>query len=112
MSGTENPASRSDWMGIFFGLGIALLAAYQQLKMPPVLPEMLARFDYGVELAGAFMSVFAVIGLFLSFQIGRLMQRQGTAAWLLGGCVFTLRVSGRSESFKIVAPMLTSSLSL
>lgn len=90
MNGTEKPASRSDWMGVFFGLGIALLAAYQQLKMPPVLPEMLARFDYGVELAGAFMSVFAVIGLFLSFQIGRLMQRQGTAAWLLGGCVLAV----------------------
>lgn len=85
----QDPAG-SDWTGIFFGLGIALLAAYQQLKLPPVLPEMLDRFAYGAELAGAFMSVFAVIGLLLSFQIGRLMQRQSTVAWLLAGCLLAV----------------------
>jgi predicted MFS family arabinose efflux permease len=86
---SDRPASpeASDWTGIAFGLCVALLAAYQQFKLPPVLPEMLDRFDYGTELAGGFMSVFAAIGLLLSYQIGRLMQVQSTAAWLVGACV-------------------------
>lgn len=94
---TDRPASdprelgrRSDWTGIAFGLCVALLAAYQQLKLPPVLPEMLDRFDYGPELAGGFMSVFAVIGLGLSLKIGLAMQRQSTAAWLVAGCVLVV----------------------
>ena len=34
------PASDSptNWTGIAFGLSLAVLAAYQQLKLPPVLP--------------------------------------------------------------------------
>lgn len=81
------PSDRqSDWVGIGFGLCVSLLAAYQQFKLPPVLPEMLAKFAYGSGLAGAFMSVFAVIGLAGSVQIGRLMQRQATAIWLISAC--------------------------
>lgn len=85
--GPGNGDPRSDWTGILFGLCVALLAAYQQLKLPPVLPEMLDRFDYGPELAGGFMSIFAVIGLSLSLKIGQAMQRQSTVAWLVAGCV-------------------------
>lgn len=76
----------TDWTGVVFGLAIALLAAYQQLKLPPVLPEMLDRFRYAPEMAGAFMSIFAVIGLAASVAVGKAMQRQSTAAWLIGGC--------------------------
>lgn len=76
----------TDWTGVAFGLAIALLAAYQQLKLPPVLPEMLDQFRYAPEMAGAFMSIFAVIGLAASVAVGKAMQRQSTAAWLVGGC--------------------------
>ncbi|HAE02320.1 MAG TPA: hypothetical protein DCG04_12895 [Rhodospirillaceae bacterium] len=80
------PRSHSDWVGIWFGLCVALLAAYQQFKLPPVLPEMLDLYGYGAGMAGGFMSIFAVIGLVLSFQFGRWMSRQATAAWLIGAC--------------------------
>ena len=80
------PRLHSDWVGIWFGLCVALLAAYQQFKLPPVLPEMLDLYGYGAGMAGGFMSIFAVIGLVLSFQFGRLMSRQATAAWLIGAC--------------------------
>jgi len=83
---TETTAIKSDWTGIWFGLGIALLAAYQQFKLPPVLPEMLDRFDYTAVMAGSFMSVFAAIGLVSSLKIGQAMQRQSTPAWLIGAC--------------------------
>lgn len=88
--GPQMRDARSDWTGILFGLCVALLAAYQQLKLPPVLPEMLDRFDYGPELAGGFMSIFAVIGLGLSVKIGQAMQRQSTAAWLVAGCLLAV----------------------
>lgn len=87
MSPTDGGGDRrSDWTGIWFGLGIALLAAYQQFKLPPVLPEMLDRFGYGTVLAGAFMSIFAAIGMVTSLKIGQAIQRQSTAAWLIGAC--------------------------
>ena len=63
------------WPGIAFGLCLAVLAAYQQLKLPPVLPILLADYDFDRLLAGSFMSVYAVIGLAVSVRLGRMMQR-------------------------------------
>ncbi len=79
-----HPSGRTVWTGLFFGLAIAVLGAYQQLKLPPVLPEMLGAYGYPTMLAGGFMSVFAVAGLTLSFGLGRMMQRHGTATFLFG----------------------------
>ncbi|MCR9221438.1 MAG: MFS transporter [Alphaproteobacteria bacterium] len=77
-----HPSGRTQWGGVLFGLAVAVLGAYQQLKLPPVLPEMLDVFGYPKLLAGAFMSVFAVAGLALSLKVGRLMQLQGTPRFL------------------------------
>lgn len=79
-----HPSGRTVWGGVFFGLAVAVLGAYQQLKLPPVLPEMLASFGYPKLLAGGFMSVFAVAGLLLSLQVGRWMQLAGAARFLIG----------------------------
>ena len=67
---------------MLFGLSLAIFAAYQQLKLPPVLPILIANYDYGRILAGAFMSVYALLGLLLSLRLGNYMQRRGTAALL------------------------------
>ncbi len=79
-----HPTGRTVWTGLFFGLAVAVCGAYQQLKLPLVLPEMLAAYGYPRTLAGGFMSVFAVAGLALSLQVGRLMQAHGTARFLIG----------------------------
>jgi predicted MFS family arabinose efflux permease len=63
------------WPGIAFGLCLAVLAAYQQLKLPPVLPILLEEYGFGRLLAGGFMSIYALIGLLLSVRLGRMMQR-------------------------------------
>ncbi len=63
------------WPGIAFGLCLAVLAAYQQLKLPPVLPILLADYGFDRLLAGSFMSIYALIGLLLSVRLGRMMQR-------------------------------------
>ncbi len=64
-------------VAIVFGLLLASFAAYQQFKLPVVLPILLERFHYDRTLAGGFMSVYALVGLLVSLPLGRLIQRQG-----------------------------------
>lgn len=77
-------AQRSNWIGIVFGLTLASFAAYQQFKLPPVLPVLLESYHYDRTLAGAFMSVYAVAGLLLSMAFGRLLVHRGPLAPILG----------------------------
>ena len=69
--------------GVAFGLGLAFLAAFQQFKLPVVLPVLLADYDYDRTLAGGFMSIYALVGLLLSVPLGRAMHRHGAASLLL-----------------------------
>ena len=62
---------------IVFGLAIASFAAYQQFKLPVVLPILLERYGYDRALAGGFMSIYALVGLIVSIQVGRLVERLG-----------------------------------
>ena len=71
-----------NWTGVGFGLSLAVLAAYQQLKLPPVLPILLRDYGFDRILAGGFMSVYALCGLVLSFGIGNLMVRHGKAVFV------------------------------
>ena len=66
--------------GIAFGIGIACFAAYQQFKLPVVLPVLIARYGYDPVLAGACMSVYALAGLLLSLCVGRAVERRGAVA--------------------------------
>lgn len=52
----------TNWTGVLFGLAIAVVAAFQQFKLPPALPLMIDRYGYDRVLAGGFMSVFALAG--------------------------------------------------
>lgn len=85
-------AGATNWTGVLFGFLLASLAAFQQFKLPPMLPEMLAEFDYPKTLAGGFMSVYAVIGLAMSFALGGLMARVGTGLML--GAGFAAAIGG------------------
>jgi MFS family permease len=71
------PRSETDWAGIAFGVSLASLAAYQQFKLPPVLPLLLEHYGYDRALAGSFMSIYAVAGLLFSMPIGRWLARHG-----------------------------------
>ena len=77
-------ADRSNWTGIGFGLALACLAAYQQFKLPPALPVLLDSYHYDRTLAGGFMSVYAVAGLFLSLPLGRMLGRVGFMGPIVG----------------------------
>lgn len=72
----------TNWTGIFFGFIVAVLAAFHQFKLPPVLAEMIGLYGYDEVLAGAFMSIYAVAGFLLATPVGNAMQRFGTIPFL------------------------------
>ena len=74
---------RTRIVGVAFGLGLAFLAAFQQFKLPVVLPVLLADYGYDRTLAGGFMSIYAFFGLFLSIPLGRAIHRHGAAGLIL-----------------------------
>lgn len=80
---TPPDAKQTNWTGILFGFLLATLAAFQQFKLPPLLPALLAEYAYPKVMAGAFMSIYAVVGLAVSFGLGALLQRLGTVPILL-----------------------------
>lgn len=79
---TDMPRNEINWTGVGFGLALSILAAYQQLKLSPVLPILIGDYSFGRILAGGFMSVYAAVGLILSLRLGNILQRRGTTALL------------------------------
>ncbi len=75
---------RTNLAGVAFGLALASFAAFQQFKLPPIMPLMLERFGYDRVLAGGFMSVYALAGLLTTLAIARWVARRGPypALWL------------------------------
>jgi predicted MFS family arabinose efflux permease len=68
---------RTDWTAVSFGVLVGCFAAYQQFKLPPVLPVLLRSYGYDRTVAGGLMSVYALAGLLLSIPLGRLIDRGG-----------------------------------
>ena len=87
---TSTPAehTKTDWTGVTLGLALAVLAAFQMLKLAPALPLMIAAYDYSYVLSGALMAIFAAAGLVLTAPLGRLMERH--PGLVLGGGFATL----------------------
>ena len=81
---------RTNWTGVAFGLAVAIFAAFQMFKLPPLMPVLLERYGYDRTLAGGFMSVYAVSGLAVSLYIGRLIERRGPLPPVLGGLALML----------------------
>ncbi len=79
--------AEANWVGVLFGLCLAVLAAYHQFKLPPVLPIFLDNYNYSPTLAGAFMSIYAVAGLALSFGFGAALQGPHLGKYLQGAFV-------------------------
>ena len=79
-AGAGGPERAGHRAAIAFGIGIACFAAYQQFKLPVVLPVLIARYGYDPVLGGACMSVYALAGLLLSVCAGRAAERRGALA--------------------------------
>ena len=53
----------TNWSRVAFGVALGAYAAYQQFKLPPILPDFLARYPHSPVVAAGFMSVYALVGL-------------------------------------------------
>jgi predicted MFS family arabinose efflux permease len=76
----ESPAraqtrASTDWSRVAFGVALGAYAAYQQFKLPPILPDFLARYPHSPVVAAGFMSIYALVGLIASTAIGRKLDR-------------------------------------
>lgn len=99
---TEAP--RTDWWMVLLALGVGGLAAYQQFKLPPVLPLLLERYGYDRTVAGGYMAIYAAVGLALSALIGVVIERQGVRRALVVSMLCFLLGSGLT----MLAPALES----
>ena len=90
LSPVSGERHETDWGGVSLGLALSCFVAFQQFKLPPVLPGLLAAFDYPRSLAAGFMSIYALIGLIASVPLGRWMKRRGYRPGLLIGIASTL----------------------
>lgn len=68
-------------------MSLSCFVAFQQFKLPPLLPDLLTEFRYSPTMAGSFMSVYALVGLIASVPMGRWLRRHGYRPGLLIGLV-------------------------
>ncbi len=70
-------SARTSWRGVATGLAVSSLAAFQQFKLPPVLPDYLADYPVAPWIAALFMSVYALVGVAVSGPLGRWLDQAG-----------------------------------
>ena len=75
--GTSDIHHRTWWPGVALGVSVSCACAYQQFKLPPILPDLLREHPHAPAVAAGFMSVYALIGLMVSQPLGRWLQGEG-----------------------------------
>lgn len=55
----------------------SVVAPFNQFKVPPVMPALIAAMDISLSQSGLLMSVIALVGLILALPAGMLLQRFG-----------------------------------
>ncbi|MGH6893890.1 MAG: MFS transporter [Dongiaceae bacterium] len=68
---------RTWWPGVALGVGVSCACAYQQFKLPPILPDLLRAHPHDPAVAAGFMSIYALIGFMVSQPLGRWLQGDG-----------------------------------
>lgn len=75
-----NGRSQTNRLGVLFGVALGVLASFQLCKVPLALPMLLGAFHYSKLLAGALMSVYAVMGLLFSVYLGKIMAGENAGS--------------------------------
>jgi MFS family permease len=65
------------WVILFVVYLASVAAAFNQQKVPPILPVLMDEFQMNLSLAGGLMSVFSLTGVFLALPTGFILQRLG-----------------------------------
>jgi MFS family permease len=75
--GLSETHHRTWWPGVALGVAVSCACAYQQFKLPPILPDLLRAHPHDPAVAAGFMSVYALIGLMVSQPLGKWLQGEG-----------------------------------
>src|SRR6185295_19008944 len=75
--GTSEIHHRTWWPGVALGVGVACACAYQQFKLPPILPDLLRAHPHDPAVAAGVMSIYALVGLMVSQPLGSWLQGNG-----------------------------------
>src|SRR5688572_904880 len=102
--GPESPG-KTWWPGVLLGVGVSCHAAYQQFKLPPILPDLLREFPHHPAAAAGFMSIYALIGLLVSQPLGRWLQGGFVAGWH-GNLARGLMIAGPITALGCAAALL------
>ena len=97
---TSRDSVKTSWSRVAFGVGLSAFVAYQQFKLPPVLPGFLAAHPHDPVVAAGFMSVYALVGLLASAAIGGWL----TPAHWLRGIYLVLGLSTAGIVLALMAP--------
>jgi MFS family permease len=65
------------WVILFVVYLASVAAAFNQQKVPPILPVLMDEFRMTLSLSGGLMSVFSLTGVILALPTGFIMQRVG-----------------------------------
>jgi MFS family permease len=65
------------WVILFVVYLASVAAAFNQQKVPPILPVLMDEFQMSLSLSGGLMSVFALTGVILALPTGFILQRIG-----------------------------------
>ena len=96
MTAGSGVRSGGDWGGVWLGLALSSLAAFQMLKLPPALPILIDAYGYDRATAGGLVAIYALSGLVLSVAAGGLAARRpglttnGSLACFAAGNLVTL----------------------
>ncbi len=77
---TIKPASKIQpyaWVILFVVYLASVAAAFNQQKVPPILPVLMDKLQMSLSLSGGLMSVFALTGVILALPTGLILQRVG-----------------------------------
>lgn len=61
----------------------SIVAAFDQFKIPPIMPVLMQTFHIDLIQAGLLMSIIAMIGLVLALPTGIILQRLGSKATII-----------------------------
>ena len=71
------------WVILIVVYVASIVAAFDQFKIPPLMPVLMERFRIDLTQAGLLMSSIALIGLVLALPTGILLQRLGSKAMII-----------------------------
>jgi MFS family permease len=93
------------WVILIVVYVASIVAAFNQFKIPPLMPVLMKAYQIDLTQAGFLMAVIAIIGLVLALPTGMILQRLGSKATILialGFITAGATIGALSESYALL----------